>query len=345
MPLQGANPTPSFGGFGFSISLWAKPDSVSDGPRLRRLIWKNSGTSGIHAGYFVDISSQRFQVVFGDGTRVAGARQSKPVVSGNWYHIVGVRDTSTGRVGIYINGVKEHEVVDTTTNVTFNTNLLIGGRPGTRDLLFHGLIDEVKIYNRALTGDEIEDIYYTIYSNDFEGAVGPEWSNTSVNTTPAGARRFLGQFGNETVSLDLTNLPPHTQATVSFDLFIIRSWDGGAGPDVFETGPDVWDLSVSGGPTLSHTTFANHPWQRQAYPGTHPGGNNPARTGATENNTLGYRFDNEPMEAVYRLSFNFDHSGSALVLNFSGSGLQDLGDESWGLDNVVVLVSEPILGR
>jgi hypothetical protein len=38
-----------------------------------------------------------------------------------------------------------------------------------------------------------------VYSNDFEGVVGPEWSNTSTDVTPKGARRFLGRFGNDAI--------------------------------------------------------------------------------------------------------------------------------------------------
>jgi hypothetical protein len=46
-----------------------------------------------------------------------------------------------------------------------------------------------------------------LYANDFESPVGAEWSNTTTDTTPTGGRSFLGQFGNQTVSLTLT-CPP-----------------------------------------------------------------------------------------------------------------------------------------
>ena len=38
-----------------------------------------------------------------------------------------------------------------------------------------------------------------LYSNDFEGTVGNEWSHTSIDTTPIGNRNFLGEFNPETV--------------------------------------------------------------------------------------------------------------------------------------------------
>jgi len=166
--------------------------------------------------------------------------------------------------------------------------------------------------------------------------VGPEWSDTSTDITPAGARTFLGQFGYDTVSLTLTSVPAGN-ITVSFDLFIILTWDGngdnGCGPDVFE-------LGVSGfADPLLRTTFTTfgHSGTWQAYPGVYPGSEYDPDTGAAEVDTLGYLRNGEiPMDAVYNLSFAFAHAGGPLVLNFSASGLQGIGDESWGLDNVRV---------
>jgi hypothetical protein len=171
------------------------------------------------------------------------------------------------------------------------------------------------------------------YFNDFESAVGSEWSNTSTAITPVGSRTFLGQFGNQTVSLTLGSLPAHDSVTLSFDLFVIKSWDG-VGPD----GPDVWTLSVAGVPTLLiNTTFSNvgEMGRRQSYPDSYPGVvTHPAGTEAEEIDTLGYT--TWYGDSVYALNFTFSHSASSLVVNFSASGLQGLSDESWGLDNVDV---------
>lgn len=179
------------------------------------------------------------------------------------------------------------------------------------------------------------------YFNDFEGEIGSEWSNTSTSTTPLNIRRFLGEFNNDFVYLSLNSLPAHTVITVTFDLFIIRSWDGNTteykgGP----VGPDIWDLQLLGGITpLLHTSFSN--WDTlgfyQAYPDSYPDGNYFARTGATENNSLGYTNSvGEIMDSVYHLSFTFPHSSNDLTFIFSSYGLQEIFDESWGLDNVSV---------
>lgn len=192
----------------------------------------------------------------------------------------------------------------------------------------------------------------TVYTTDFEQGAGPEWTSQQTDTTPIGARTFLGQFSNDTISLNLKDLPPHQQVTVSFDLFIIRSWEGNATLDQFgrAAGPDLWELSVEDQSPLLKTTFSNVDFleglNRQAYPDSWPGGqDHPARTGAKENNSLGFttKFQ-EPyvttrtMDAVYGLSFTFAHSGDDLMLNFSAFGLQAITDESWGLDNIRVRV-------
>ena len=143
----------------------------------------------------------------------------------------------------------------------------------------------------------------TVYFEDFEqGHVGSEWSKTSTDITPKGQERFLGQFGksnnqswvvgngqlwpvsnNQNVTLTLTDLLPHSEVKLSFDLYIIGGWDG----DVSEWyGPDIWTLSVRGGETLLRTSFANVR-DRQSYPGMYPGDLFPRQTEAAETNVFG----------------------------------------------------------
>jgi hypothetical protein len=173
------------------------------------------------------------------------------------------------------------------------------------------------------------------YFSDFEDAVGPEWSRNKTQVTPEGGRRFLGQFGSETVLLRLDDLPKHSLVTVSFDLYVILSWDGNG-----DSGPDVWELKVEGGPTLLQTTFSNsedNPANlTQAFPRFYPCGDYPARTGAAAINSLGYGRD-----TVYRLRYSFPHIDDSLELYFAAKGTQPVSDESWGLDNVKVTAHSP----
>src|SRR5215471_7968079 len=169
-------------------------------------------------------------------------------------------------------------------------------------------------------------------------------------TSPNGRQSFLGEFGgpvllapppydpqhfvrvDETVTLTLRDLKPHTFVTVSFDLYVLKSWDG----NNQTYGPDRWTLRVQGGPTLLDSTFSNNPktgadLSQQNYPVA----NSPHQSGAASVNTLGYTFYGD---SIYHFSFNFPHAEDTLVLNFSSSLFEGKGtdDESWGLDNVRV---------
>ena len=133
----------------------------------------------------------------------------------------------------------------------------------------------------------------------------------------------------------------HAAASVMFDQFVIRSWDGNSTTD----GPDVWELNVAGGLKLLHATFNNGLGSSasagQSYPGTHPGVTNAPGTGAIEFDSLGYSVSGfGPADSVYEHVYSFTHTAETLVLNFSASGLgPTLADESWGLDNVRVFVT------
>jgi MYXO-CTERM domain-containing protein len=185
-----------------------------------------------------------------------------------------------------------------------------------------------------------------VYFNDFETEdLANEWSAFAQETTPLQARTFLGRFGNQTVSLTLSALPETPTLRLSFDLYIIGSWDGNTMP-----GPDEWGVGVRNGPMLLHTTFAvSSPTstRTQNFPdwiGDSPlaGTSHAQRTGAVESNTLGYTWSNDRLpipvatDAIWRLSFDVPNPGEAITFDFFGRGLQPIDDEAWGLDNVRV---------
>ena len=213
-----------------------------------------------------------------------------------------------------------------------------------------------------------------VYSNDFQTSVGSEWSTTfagglALDSTVASAgRMFLGRAdgnptlgnSNDVLKLSLSGLAAHDKVTVSFDVYVLNSWDGNGPLGNFPLGPfgpDLFGVTIAGAApgTVSSfiTTFSNLNGGEagsdpiagvlQSYPGPFPTlpGSAPF-SGALEVGTLGYDFFGGGPgddDSVYRLSLTFAHSDSSLALSFFGSGLQDLSDESWGLDNMSVDVN------
>jgi RHS repeat-associated protein len=198
--------------------------------------------------------------------------------------------------------------------------------------------------------DDGQPLNRLVYFNDFEdpSRSNNEWSNPLRDVTPIGNRHFLGRYGgsfyNESLRqtrLTLDNLSNHETVTVSFKLYVNDSWNGSLG----YFAPDTWKLNVVGGSTLLYTTFGSgYPnGLPQAYPNNYnpnnPNANlNPSGTGAVETNTLGYYLKDPWGDAVYNLSFTFEHDSSSLALDFIGGTDESINNESWGLDDVEISV-------
>ena len=210
-----------------------------------------------------------------------------------------------------------------------------------------------------------------IYAQTFDAAPGtkyPEWSSSPIDyksradpskmgsvpapavsnvESPKGKRRFLGEFGGprldptaktrvrQTIRLVLKELPPHASATLSFDLLVLRSWDGNSPA----YGPDRFSVGVAGAKPLLATTFSNNlkldsDKSSQDYPvfGSKP------KAGAAAVDRLGYGWFGD---AVYPFRLTFPHAADRLVVEFSSDLFEGKGtdDEAWGLDDVTVTVA------
>src|SRR5204862_4826534 len=79
------------------------------------------------------------------------------VALNTWYHVAGVYNAAARTLDIYVNGVLDNGILSGTvpasqSNSTVNVNI---GRRST-GFYFSGVIDEVRVYNRALSQAEIQ---------------------------------------------------------------------------------------------------------------------------------------------------------------------------------------------
>lgn len=77
----------------------------------------------------------------------------KDVADGQWHHVAGVLDGT--KTSIFVDGALDASA-DSSPNVSVNDySVLIGANAQRAGRLFHGLIDDVRIYDRALSVDEL----------------------------------------------------------------------------------------------------------------------------------------------------------------------------------------------
>ncbi len=97
----------------------------------------------------------------GDGSTPDPGLLGGVIPVNTWTHVAGTYDASTGQNIIYVNGAPVAS--RTRSGGIFNpaTDFLIGAQDAGSGVarFFPGLIDEVKIYNRALSASEIQAIY------------------------------------------------------------------------------------------------------------------------------------------------------------------------------------------
>jgi len=136
-----------------TISAWIKPDTLEIGDVVFR------STSFPYNGYSLEVRDDSFMLISYQGMSQAKAWYSIPM--GTWSHIAVTRPKD-GNYILYINGV---DVTSWSTNnspISANTPLYIGSSHNTkgwegRDI--DGIIDEVRIYNRSLSEEEILELY------------------------------------------------------------------------------------------------------------------------------------------------------------------------------------------
>jgi hypothetical protein len=136
------------------------------------------GTGGGGEQFAIDVFGGVYRFFGWDGgtpnnAAVAGATVGP---NGTWQHLVAVLDQPAGRMKLYINGVERASATPRPTLLNTTHEVSIGARKNIGsagyDLNFDGRIDEVAIYNRALTPAEITAHFNAAFTNN--AAAGPD---------------------------------------------------------------------------------------------------------------------------------------------------------------------------
>ncbi len=91
------------------------------------------------------------------GANTGWVAGSTDIYDGQWHHVAAVRDKTAGTVSVYIDGVLDGSSMDeTTTDISPNGYMVIGGFNGYTSRNFGGNLDFVKVTRAALTPAEFE---------------------------------------------------------------------------------------------------------------------------------------------------------------------------------------------
>ena len=231
---------------GLTMEAWVNPNSMTSGNDviLRYCGWEASC-------YVLEPNSNGVYVLLSTTNDYAGLTQTPGIPSGTWTHLAATYDGAAVRV--FANGVQTDSAPltgtfpSTQTQSALNTNpypLYIGGSAMLFGYIcdyFDGIVDEVRVYSRALSQAEIQnDMLPPAYALTLQAS---PLGYGSISATPASAS---GGYPSGT-SVQLTALPNPG--------FSFGGWGGDltgtANPQMIAmNGPHIVTAAFTGTPTV-----------------------------------------------------------------------------------------------
>lgn len=226
------------GGTNLTIESWINPSSLPHGATILQ-----KRTSGNVGGYVFEPT----QAIGGGNTTnglsfvimIGGSYQflftpANVLTTNAWQHVAATYDGAFMR--IYVNGVEVANKPQTGT-IDASTAPVVIGRNAVSSAAFQGGIDEIALYNRALSANEIRDIYsvgnggkYKLVSNptvankvktgEAEITFGGITIGGAVHQTPIEISSFpaLPMGTNTGLNYDISTSAAYTNPTVCFNV-------------------------------------------------------------------------------------------------------------------------------
>lgn len=248
---------------GFSWSVWIKssdlPKSAQPG-RAETIISaaspSDAGDIYLGFGSFAKARNEVTFIVDGPGGTGASAAANKAelhwkpstgFLDNEWYHLVGTRDYTNGEVKLFVNGIKVDSAIFPLNITAFNSPIDVSiGRfsDGASDIgsYFGGDIDEVRIYDRVITEQEILILF----------SARPEQLSVDTN---------LVNFSNiqcrvdSVIIKDILNVGPSDFIISEMELKVGKEFSLLNNKEVFLKDQDIYSLGIKFEPSEEGTFY------------------------------------------------------------------------------------------
>lgn len=136
----------------YSVAAWVRLDRVPAG--FATAVSQDGGPDSDFALQYVPSGHWSMS---GPAAR---ALSDDPPVRGQWTHLAGVRDASTGEITLYVDGVKQASAPSQRPTTTAGPLAVGRGRSaGRATAFFPGAVDSVHVYAGALRDEDVRALY------------------------------------------------------------------------------------------------------------------------------------------------------------------------------------------
>ncbi|MFA6315721.1 MAG: LamG-like jellyroll fold domain-containing protein, partial [Candidatus Paceibacterota bacterium] len=211
-------------GNSFTFEAWARPEGNGS--------YQTGGyfvdRPGYHEGLKYTASSQKFYFdVFNSTGSEKGCSASMTSPMNNWYHVAGMWDADIKQIRLYVNGAFACSLTTNQPIREYGTSgyyVGIGTTGGTYNFSFNGTVDDVKMWSRAISAEEINASYnagtYRLYHN-FTNTPDGTYNYTAYVQDLAGN---VNQTELRYVRLDSTNIMTFVTPSDANNSWISRNW-------------------------------------------------------------------------------------------------------------------------
>ena len=140
----------------FTLMAWIKTDTPglnlgAQGYQGSGLIW--SDVSGVANDYILAVLDTKLS--FFCGNPDLSVNSDRDIVTGQWVHVAAIRNLQEQQISIYIDGEHEKSLDHANSNPLDAHDVIAVGGNTLDSRYYTGLIDDVRMYDHALTGIEI----------------------------------------------------------------------------------------------------------------------------------------------------------------------------------------------
>ena len=157
-PANSFNPTGDF-----TISLWFKVNNLNTASTL----FSNGSSSSNGISVSINSSNRMSIIIMGGGGVIISKTGTINLSASTWYHLLVVRELSSGRCSVYLNNVLDFTTVGNgapTWNYGGTQGVALGANiqtysTGSYSSYFNGVIDEFALFKRAISDNERIQLY------------------------------------------------------------------------------------------------------------------------------------------------------------------------------------------
>ncbi|MGD9714826.1 MAG: LamG-like jellyroll fold domain-containing protein, partial [Thermomicrobiales bacterium] len=211
----------------FTVSLWAKTSNKTE---YQTLFSRDNPANGAGIILYTAPTSGVFRTWVGS----IALNGTIDIANGSWHHVVLVR--TSGTIKHFVDGAFDVSAAATGNINQSNNNIVRFGKAGDGFYKLNGSLDDVRIYNRALSPAEIKNLY--------QGRYAAGGSGTSTVT--------LGSnLSTSSLALDSGNLSTSAYDLTVSSAFTLESGQGtltlGSGTATFSAGLTLSGSTITGG--------------------------------------------------------------------------------------------------